>query len=65
MISSIADEGRIVVLTSHMIDEMQHNCNKYGLVHGGNFVEPRVVDETISNNNYAGIKPFLEDAFAL
>gem|GEM_PF-6439920 len=48
-----------------MIDEMQHNCNKYGLVHGGNFVEPRVVDETISNNNYAGIKPFLEDAFAL
>jgi ABC-type multidrug transport system, ATPase component len=36
-IGSFVDAGKIVILTSHMIDEMVTRCNKFGLVHDGSF----------------------------
>lgn len=65
MISSVAEQDRIVILTSHMISEMKGNCNKYGLVYESEFASPQKVSEMMSSNGYRDIGSFLEDVFSL
>ncbi len=64
-IESFVDSGRIVILTSHMIDEMVSRCNKFGLVHDASFFRAEEVDQMMDDTGYQSVERFLNDAFSI
>ena len=47
MITSLADEGRTVVLSSHLLDEVQRTCDAVAIVDCGRIVRQGPIDELI------------------
>ena len=47
MIASLADEGRTVVLSSHLLDEVQRTCDTVAIVDRGRIVRQGPIDELI------------------
>jgi len=47
MIASLADEGRTVVLSSHLLDEVQRTCDAVAIVDRGRIVRQGSIDELI------------------
>ena len=37
LIKTMAAEGKIFLITSHLLHDLQKNCNKFGLIHEGEF----------------------------
>jgi ABC-2 type transport system ATP-binding protein len=47
MIASLADEGRTVVLSSHLLDEVERTCDAVAIVDRGRIVRQGPIDELI------------------
>jgi ABC-2 type transport system ATP-binding protein len=47
MIASLADEGRTVVLSSHLLDEVQRTCDAVAIVDHGRVIRQGSIDELI------------------
>jgi ABC-2 type transport system ATP-binding protein len=47
MIASLADEGRTVVLSSHLLDEVQRTCDAVAIVDHGRVIRQGPIDELI------------------
>ena len=47
MITSLADEGRTVVLSSHLLDEVERTCDAVAIVDHGRIVRQGPIDELI------------------
>ena len=47
MISSLVDEGRTVVLSSHLLDEVQRTCDAVAIVDHGRVIRQGPIDELI------------------
>jgi ABC-type multidrug transport system ATPase subunit len=47
MIASLAGEGRTVVLSSHLLDEVQRTCNAVAIVDHGRVIRQGSIDELI------------------
>ena len=47
MIISLADEGRTVVLSSHLLDEVERTCDAVAIVDRGRVVRQGPIDELI------------------
>jgi ABC-2 type transport system ATP-binding protein len=62
-LSSIADEGKIIVITSHLLKDLSDRCNKYGLVHEGQFYRSSKIKKIMQETDYESIETFLNDVF--
>jgi ABC-2 type transport system ATP-binding protein len=47
MIRSLADEGRTIVLSSHLLDEVERTCDAVAIVDHGNVIRQGSIDELI------------------
>ena len=39
MIQTLSTEGKIVIVSSHLLENLERNCNKWALIHNGHFYE--------------------------
>lgn len=62
-LSEIADEGKIVILTSHLLKEVSSHCNKYGLIYEGQFYRSSKIQEIMRETEYNDLEKFLNDVF--
>lgn len=57
-----ARNGKIVIITSHLIQEVSERCNKYGLIHDGKFYRSAKIQNMMVETNYNDLEEFLEDS---
>jgi ABC-2 type transport system ATP-binding protein len=51
MIRSLVDEGRTVVLSSHLLDEVQRTCDAVAIVDRGNVIRQGPIDELLAGTS--------------
>ena len=59
----MADRGKIIILTSHLIGDLADNCNNYGLIHDGKFYRTEKITEMMKDTDYQNVENFLNDVF--
>jgi ABC-2 type transport system ATP-binding protein len=56
MIASLADEGRAVMLSSHLLDEVERTCDAVAIVDHGRVIRQGPIDELISGAGAAVVR---------
>lgn len=56
-------EGKIIVLTSHMLKEISRKCNKIGLIKDGEFYRSSKIENIMKESDYENVETFLNDVF--
>ncbi len=59
MIAQFRDEGRCVIISTHLMDEVQRLCDRVGIIHEGRIMAEGTLDELMTQTN----APDLETAF--
>ncbi len=63
LIKELAKEGKIIIISSHMLMDIQKNCNQIGLVENGQFYNNHRIMHAL-NSSRQKLEPFLESLFA-
>lgn len=58
-----AEKGKIVIITSHILSDISKKCNKFGLVHDGEFYRSKKIREMMEDTDYESVENFLNDVF--
>lgn len=64
-IHSMTEEGKMVILTSHLIDDLTQNCNHFGLISQGDFYYSDEIKSMMNETDYASVNNFINDVFRL
>lgn len=64
-IERMADSGKVVIVTSHLLRALSEKCNSYGLLYSGRFYGTDRIEEIMQNQGYKDVEKFLEAAFQL
>ncbi|MDY6777774.1 MAG: ABC transporter ATP-binding protein [Candidatus Nanohaloarchaea archaeon] len=62
-LQQLARDDKIIIVTSHMLHDLQQHCNKYGLIYHGDFLHTEEIASMMENNNYRNFQTFLRDVF--
>ena len=57
------ESGRIVIITSHLLSDISQKCNKFGLVHDGEFYRSHKIRKMMEETDYESVESFLNDVF--
>ena len=63
LLKELAQEGKILIVSSHMIQDIQKNCNKIGLIEKGTYYDSKSVLELMSYYKFKTLNSFLEKIF--
>ncbi|MBR9703608.1 ABC transporter ATP-binding protein [Candidatus Woesearchaeota archaeon] len=63
LLRELAAEGKIIIITSHLLEDLQKNCTDYGLVENGWYYGDEEIRKAI-NRNQGTLQTFLEGLFA-
>jgi len=63
LLRELAKEGKILIISSHMIPDIQKNCNKIGLIEKGNYYDTKAVLKLMNYHNFKNLNNFLEKIF--
>ncbi len=63
ILAELAKNGRIIIVSSHFLTDIQMNCNKVGLVERGKFYSTDEVKAIMIKNKTRSLKAFLEKVF--
>lgn len=63
LLCELAKEGKIIIITSHLLEDLQKNCTDYGLVENGWYYGDEEIRKAI-NRNQGTLQTFLERLFA-
>jgi len=47
LIKELSSEGKIIIVSSHLLAGIQNNCNEFGLIHDGNYYNTNQIRKTI------------------
>jgi len=61
LLRELAEKGRIIIISSHMLNDVQKNCNKYGLVLEGSFYNTEEIQKRLQGK--IGLGQYLEMIF--
>jgi ABC-type multidrug transport system ATPase subunit len=64
-IERMADEDKVIIITSHLLRTLSERCNRYGLLYSGKFYDTDRIEEIMQNQGYRDVNSFLEAAFQL
>ncbi len=64
-IQKLSEEGRIIIISSHNIQSVIENCNRYGLIMDGKFHNTRTVASMTKQAGYSKISEFVKDSFRM
>ena len=62
-IKELASEGRIIIVSSHMLEDLQKNCNQFGLVEHGTYYDTKQILTYMKNNKEKDLESFLARLF--
>lgn len=60
-IKSLSKEGKIIIVSSHILGNLQKNCNEFGLTHDGNYYNTKQIIRTIKSQG--SLEAYLEHIF--
>ncbi|MFB6217377.1 MAG: ATP-binding cassette domain-containing protein, partial [Candidatus Aenigmatarchaeota archaeon] len=58
-------DGKIVILTSHMLPDLMNHCDEYGLVHRGEFHNTEEIKKIRDSTKYDSLQEMFRDVFRL
>lgn len=61
-IKGLSKEGKIIIISSHILGDIQKNCNEFGLIHDGNYYNTKQIVKTIKSQN--SLESYLEHIFS-
>lgn len=50
-IGELSKQGKIIIVSSHLLGDIQKNCNEFGLVHDGTYFNTKQIIRTIKNQD--------------
>ncbi|MEK6984547.1 MAG: ABC transporter ATP-binding protein [Nanoarchaeota archaeon] len=56
-------QGRIIIISSHILSDIQKNCNEFGLIEKGAFFNTSQIAQTLRNSREKSLEFFLERLF--
>jgi ABC-type multidrug transport system ATPase subunit len=59
----LASEGKIIIVSSHLLADIQKNCNQFGLVERGYFYGTDVIMRYLKANKTTSLEDFLQNVF--
>jgi ABC-2 type transport system ATP-binding protein len=59
----LADKGKIIIISSHMLNDIQVNCNKFGLIASGVYYDTAMIKRLINVKKEKDMESFLEKIF--
>lgn len=62
LLQELAGKGRIIIITSHMLDDVQRYCTKFGLIENQRFYSDEEVRAALSKRQ-TSLQTFLQDLF--
>ncbi len=63
LLIELKSQGKIIIVSSHMLTDIRKNCNKFGLVHNGYFYNTENIDESLKTSNHHSFESFLGSLF--
>lgn len=63
LLKELASQGKIIIISSHLISDIQKNCNQFGLVENGTFYNTIQIMETIKAGKIKSLEYYLENLF--
>lgn len=62
-VNELADNGKIVIITSHILKDLSRNCNKYGLIDDGKFYNTDQILREMTDQNHDRVEEYLNEKF--
>jgi ABC-2 type transport system ATP-binding protein len=63
LLKELAATGSIVIISSHMLNDAQRNCNQFGLIEKGAYYGTKQVMKAIKDSSERSLEFFLESLF--
>jgi ABC-2 type transport system ATP-binding protein len=63
LLKELAEQGRIIIISSHQLGEIQKHCNQFGLIENGGLYNTQQVMEALAHSNGMSLERFLEGVF--
>ncbi len=64
LLKEIAAQGRIVIVSSHMLLDIRKHCNQFGLIDNGAFYNTKQILQSLKNSKGMLLENYLERLFA-
>jgi ABC-type multidrug transport system ATPase subunit len=63
LLQELAQQGKIIIITSHLLEDIQRYCTRFGLVENGVFYGNDALRDAVQRNRSASLQSFLEQLF--
>jgi ABC-2 type transport system ATP-binding protein len=63
-IKELSSEGRIIIISSHMLEDLEKNCNQFGLIEGGIYYDTVQIAQYLKNSKEKDLEAFLTKIFS-
>ncbi|MBI4919173.1 ABC transporter ATP-binding protein [archaeon] len=63
LLKTLSKEGKIIIVSSHLLNELQQNCNKYGLIENNYFYTTKEIITALKSTKEKSLDVFLEKLF--
>jgi len=60
----LSEDDRIIIISSHMLNDIQKHCNQFGLIEGGQYYDTQQLVQTIKKNGGDSLEGFLHRLFS-
>jgi len=61
LIQELSKEGKIIIVSSHLLGDIQKNCNEFGLVHDESYYDTKQIKKTLKKGY--DLEKYLEQIF--
>ena len=63
-IKELSKEGRIIIISSHMLEDLEKNCTQFGLIEGGAYYDTIQIAKYLKNSKEKDLEAFLTKVFS-
>ena len=64
LLVQLSKGGRILIISSHRVAELQKYCNKFGLIHNGSYYNTEQIMKSLGGRKGKSIPDFIEKLFS-
>jgi len=63
-IKDLSKEGRIIIISSHMLEDLEKNCTQFGLIEAGFYYDTIQIAKYLKNSKEKDLESFLTKVFS-
>lgn len=63
LLLELKEQGKLIIVSSHMLLDIKKNCDKFGLVHNGYFYNTQQIDDSLKTSRHHSFETFMEGLF--